>query len=134
MTITISLAQMDILIGQVDENLAKARAMIAEAARCGSDMVILPEMMWGNYNLIMGVRRDVGLRTFATFTSDGGYNLDALDRSLQAAAAEKSKVAVLLNFPHNPTGYTVTENEAESIVAMLTRLAENGCPESKFWA
>jgi len=91
------------------------------------DIVVLPEMMWGNYNLIMGVRRGVDLRTFETFTPDGGYNLAALEKALQAAAAVKSKITVLLNFPHNPTGYTVTESEAGGIVRMLVGLAEDGC-------
>jgi aspartate/methionine/tyrosine aminotransferase len=33
---------------------------------------------------------------------------------------------VLLNFPHNPTGYTLTETEADQVVAVLTELAEAG--------
>ncbi|MFN2222627.1 MAG: carbon-nitrogen family hydrolase [Candidatus Promineifilaceae bacterium] len=51
MTITVSLAQMDIITGQVDENLSRARSMIAEAARRGSDLVLLPELWSTGYDL-----------------------------------------------------------------------------------
>jgi predicted amidohydrolase len=51
MKFNVSLAQMDILVGQVDKNLAKARSMIAEAARLGSDLVVLPELWSSGYDL-----------------------------------------------------------------------------------
>ena len=36
------------------------------------------------------------------------------------------KITVLLNFPQNPSGYTITEAEADSIVAILTDIAAGG--------
>jgi predicted amidohydrolase len=42
---------MDIALGQVEHNLATARAMIAEAARRGSDVVVLPELWSTAYDL-----------------------------------------------------------------------------------
>ncbi len=51
MKFTISLAQMDILTGQVSQNLAKARDMIAQAAGRGADMVVLPELWSTGYDL-----------------------------------------------------------------------------------
>ena len=44
MKIVVSLAQMDILLGQVKQNLATAKVLIAEAAERGSDIVVLPEL------------------------------------------------------------------------------------------
>ncbi|MGB5984126.1 MAG: aminotransferase class I/II-fold pyridoxal phosphate-dependent enzyme [Desulfobacterales bacterium] len=101
-------------------------SLVADMWLDPGDTVVLPEKMWGNYNLIMGIRRGVELRTFETFTPAGGYNLQGLETTLKTVAAEKSKVTVLFNFPHNPTGYTVSEVEAEAIVAMLTGLADQG--------
>lgn len=51
MKITISLAQMDIVTGQVGKNLASAEAMVAEAARRGSELVLLPELWSTGYDL-----------------------------------------------------------------------------------
>lgn len=51
MKIVVSLAQMNIVVGQVHENTARARSMIAEAAQRGSDLVVLPELWSTGYDL-----------------------------------------------------------------------------------
>lgn len=47
----ISLAQIDVLLGKPDENLVKARNMVAHAARRGSDIVVFPELWSTGYDL-----------------------------------------------------------------------------------
>jgi predicted amidohydrolase len=47
----VSLCQMDISVGQPKANLAVARAMVVEAARRGSRLVLLPELWTTGYNL-----------------------------------------------------------------------------------
>lgn len=51
MKVTISLAQMNVILGDPQANLAKVRAMTAEAARRGSDMVVVPELWSTGYDL-----------------------------------------------------------------------------------
>lgn len=48
---SVSLAQMDVSVGRVRDNLAKARSMISEAARRGSDLIVLPELWSTGYDL-----------------------------------------------------------------------------------
>jgi len=50
MQLTISLAQMDVALGNPEENLKKAAAWTAEAARRGSDIVVFPEMWSTGYD------------------------------------------------------------------------------------
>ena len=121
-----SLAEFALSLPVVTCGITHGVSLVADMWLDPGDVVVLPEKMWGNYNLIMGIRRGIELRNFETFTPAGGYNLEGLERALKTAAAEKPKVTVLLNFPHNPTGYTVTEIEAQAIAEMLTRLAEDG--------
>jgi omega-amidase len=51
MRITISLAQMDVQLGQPQRNLARARELVTEARRRGSDIVLLPELWATGYDL-----------------------------------------------------------------------------------
>ncbi|MEJ2661201.1 MAG: aminotransferase class I/II-fold pyridoxal phosphate-dependent enzyme, partial [Desulfobacteraceae bacterium] len=90
------------------------------------DVVVMPQLSWGNYNLILQVRKGACIRHFDLFDSRGGYNLEGLEAVLRQAAQDRKKIAVLLNFPQNPTGYTVSREEGRSIVRILTQIAESG--------
>lgn len=90
------------------------------------DVVILPDMMWGNYNLIMSVRRGIRLSHYSIFTDEGRYNIPAFEKKVREEAEKNDKIIVLLNFPHNPTGYSISEEEGNAIVNILTDIAEGG--------
>jgi aspartate/methionine/tyrosine aminotransferase len=90
------------------------------------DAVIFPDKMWGNNILIMSVRGDARISTYPLFTAQGGFNVQAFADQVRKEAQNNSKVVVMLNFPNNPTGYTVTEAEADAIVKILTETAVNG--------
>ncbi len=91
------------------------------------DVVILPDMMWGNYNMTFGVRNKAQVVTYNTFNSDlTGLDLDAFEAAMTARAATSDKVIAVLNFPNNPSGYAPTLAEAEKIVAILLHIAQKG--------
>jgi predicted amidohydrolase len=50
-TLTISLGQMDVVLGQPEVNLAQVRRWVVEAARRGSDILVLPELWSTGYDL-----------------------------------------------------------------------------------
>ncbi len=86
------------------------------------DTIILPDMNWDNYELIFGEAYGAKFSTFATFVN-GGFNVAGLEQKLNEPGEKK---LVLLNFPNNPTGYTVTEAEAKAIVAVIEKAAQAG--------
>ncbi len=90
------------------------------------DVIILPEMMWGNYNMIFSVRKDARIRHYELFNDKGGFNLGTFEQAVRQEAADHRKITVLLNFPQNPSGYTISEAEADAIVAILTDIAAAG--------
>jgi len=91
------------------------------------DHIVLPDMLWGNYNLTFGTCSGAIVKKFPTFTEAGGYDVDAFKAVLKNSAEEKGKVMVLLNFPNNPSGYTPTVAEGDAIVAAILEVAEAGC-------
>ncbi|MEA1986637.1 MAG: aminotransferase class I/II-fold pyridoxal phosphate-dependent enzyme, partial [Candidatus Marinimicrobia bacterium] len=85
------------------------------------DEIIIPEPYWGNYNLIFINGHEAKIKKFPLFSD--GFNIAELEESLNSAGDKK---VLLLNFPNNPTGYTPTEKEAEAIIEVIKKSAENG--------
>jgi aspartate/methionine/tyrosine aminotransferase len=83
-------------------------------------------MMWGNYNMIFTVRKGAKIQTYPIFTDTMRYNLEAFEAAVQKEAAARSKIVVLLNFPHNPSGYTLRRSEAERTAEILIKTAAAG--------
>ncbi len=90
------------------------------------DVLIFPDKMWGNNTLILSVRRDAQISQYPMFSNTGGFNLVEFEKMVRDQAHNNYKVIVFLNFPNNPTGYTVTEKEADSISEILIKIAEEG--------
>lgn len=90
------------------------------------DTVLVPEMMWGNYNMIFRVKRGAEFAYYPVFSTDGKFDLLSFEQTLRSAAGATEKIIVVLNFPHNPTGYTVSKDEGRAIADILTALAEEG--------
>jgi aspartate/methionine/tyrosine aminotransferase len=89
------------------------------------DTLVLPDLYWDNYPLIFETRREAVVRTFPFYTSAGGFNVEGLREALRAASSSR-KVLVLLNFPNNPTGYSLTREEAAAVVSVIREMAESG--------
>lgn len=88
------------------------------------DVVISPDRYWENYDLIFSNACGAAIETFPAFIENSAFNVAGLrDKLLETAPGKK---LVLLNFPNNPTGYTVSENEAAAIRNVLVEAAEAG--------
>jgi aspartate/methionine/tyrosine aminotransferase len=87
------------------------------------DTFILPDLYWDNYELIFSEAYGAKFSLYNTFVK-GGYDVDAFSRALRSGGAGKK--IVLLNFPNNPTGYTVTESEAKALAGAILEAAEEG--------
>jgi aspartate/methionine/tyrosine aminotransferase len=87
------------------------------------DTIILPDLYWENYDLIFSQACGSKAVTYPTFIG-GSYNVAGIKQCLDASP--RGKKIVLLNFPNNPTGYTVTEAEAKAIVKVLVDAADAG--------
>ncbi len=121
-----SLAGKRISLPVVTCGITHAISIFADVWVDPGDVILLPDMFWGNYNMIFNVRKGARLSNYPLFDTQGGFNSEALAAAIEKESRANSKIVVLLNFPHNPTGYTVSEKEADNIVRVLTQAAEKG--------
>jgi aspartate/methionine/tyrosine aminotransferase len=110
----------------VTSGITHAISIFADVWVDPGDVIVLPDMFWGNYSMIFGVRKGARLSHYPLFNAEGGFNVGALEEAIGSEAVKNKKLVVLLNFPHNPTGYTVSRQEADDIVRILCRAAESG--------
>lgn len=79
---------------------------------------------WGPYREI-ALHSGRGIDTFAMFGSDGAFNLEGLSASLDRHIADQGRAFVILNFPcHNPTGYSLGDEEWRHVADVLARAGE----------
>jgi aspartate/methionine/tyrosine aminotransferase len=90
------------------------------------DVIILPDKLWGNYRLIFSVRLGAVLKTFPLYNEGNGFNTDGLKKMIDETGREKSKMLLLLNFPNNPTGYSITPKDAGEITGILQEFSSKG--------
>jgi aspartate/methionine/tyrosine aminotransferase len=87
------------------------------------DKVIVPDLFWGNYNLILNHAYGAELQKYSLFDGDR-LDLAAFKASLEEGGIGKK--VMILNFPNNPTGYSPTVAEAEKMAAIIREAAEKG--------
>ena len=91
------------------------------------DTLILPDKLWENYILAFSVRYGAQIKTYPFYGDEGGFNTTAFRNTLIENAKSSGKLLIMLNFPNNPTGYTVTVGEAEEIAGAIYDAANSGC-------
>ena len=89
------------------------------------DKIILPDKIWGNYRLTYEVRQGGIVESFPFFQGQS-FHRGEFRAKLESLAATEKKVIVILNFPNNPTGFTPSVADAESIAASILAAAEKG--------
>ena len=110
----------------VTAGLTAGIAMAADLFVDAGDPVLLPDLVWGNYRLIMNERRGARVDSYPFFDSaNAAMAVDAVERAL-AAHPTGAKVVLMFNFPHNPTGYSPDRAEADRLIAALGGAAERG--------
>lgn len=110
----------------VTNALTHGLSIVADLFANPHDKLILPDKLWGNYKLIYEVRKEVDIKYFPFYSDDGGFNVNGL-RDILEKCVPAGKIILLLNFPNNPTGYSISKAEAKEIVSILKEVTEKGC-------
>ncbi|HEY5530953.1 MAG TPA: aminotransferase class I/II-fold pyridoxal phosphate-dependent enzyme [Candidatus Anoxymicrobiaceae bacterium] len=122
-----SLAGKEVSLPIVTSGITHGLTVAGEMFVDPGDAVLVTNKFWGNYNMVFGVRRGADVRRFPLFV-DGGASFDVggMAATLGAALDEKGKALVLLNFPNNPTGYSIRRSEAGEVVDAICSAAGPG--------
>lgn len=121
-----SLAGVNFSLPVVVPGLTAGISYLADLFVDEGDPVVVADMFWPNYRLIMEERKGARLASYRFFTEQGGFDVAALEQAVVEASRASHKAVVILNYPNNPTGYTPTVAEAKAIKAALVRVAESG--------
>ena len=101
------------------------RNVIANYSEPG-DKIITSDWHWAPYNTIAGeIGRSVA--TFELFTADRKFNWESFRETVNGLLESQQSLVVILNTPaHNPTGYSLTLEDWDNVVRVLTEAAETG--------
>ncbi len=92
----------------------------------GGDKVLTSDWHWAPYNTIAG---EIGrsIDTFEFFTPQRNFNAETFKAKVMELLAVQESLVIILNTPaHNPTGYSLTLEDWDKVVAVLTEAAECG--------
>ena len=88
------------------------------------DTVLTADWYWGAYKVLC---LDMGrqLDTYPMLTETGAFHLQALAEKVNDLLAKQDSVMVIINTPaHNPTGYSLTKEDMQQVIAMLDKAVQ----------
>lgn len=85
--------------------------------------VILPEIAWGSYAL-MAQMHNLEMAKYSLFDGDH-FNIDSFKETCQKVMAKQDRLVIVINDPcHNPTGYSLSQEEWNKIIAFLNECSK----------
>ena len=89
------------------------------------ETLVLPDIAWGSYKLMASMNNE-NCRFYSMFNGDK-FNLESFVSTCRQVMEKQGKVLAIINDPcHNPTGYSMTNEEWEKLIAAINRLSKKG--------
>ena len=89
------------------------------------ETIVTADKSWENYEHIFSDLQGINLEFFELFTKTGEFNVNSIIETCRKVAAKQSKVVLLLNFPHNQTGFMPSSADFEKLAKGLRELCES---------
>ena len=90
------------------------------------DAVLTHDWRWGTYDLICN-ETGKHIETFKLFDDDLNFNLSDFAVKVDSLLKKQNSLLVIINSPaHNPTGYALSENEWDKVLAVLNAQVSTG--------
>jgi aspartate/methionine/tyrosine aminotransferase len=117
------LGESEISLPVVTNALTHGLSMVGYLFTDQDQEIISPDLYWGNYNLIFSQAYHTKFKLFNLFEGDG-FDLKSFESAV--LDSEVGKKVILLNFPNNPTGYTPTGSEVDTVTEIIHKAALKG--------
>lgn len=90
-----------------------------------NETVVIPEIAWGSYKL-MASMSNLNVETYSLFEGDH-FNIVNFKEVCEKVMNQQGKVLVVINDPcHNPTGYSLSNEEWEKVTEIVNALSVKG--------
>ncbi len=87
------------------------------------ETLIIPEICWGSYSL-MASMDNLKTKSYALFDGDH-FNLASLKETCEEVMKTQNKLVIVINDPcHNPTGYSLSQQEWDEVIDYLNECGE----------
>ena len=111
-----SLGQTPISLPVVTSGITHGVSILSDMWIDQNDIVILPDMMWGNYTMTFCVRNSAQIVNYKAYDEKlTRFNVESFEEVIREQADKNDKIVTILNFPHNPTGYSLSVSEADQV-------------------
>lgn len=90
------------------------------------DYVLTSDWFWGTYNVICN---ECGskLTTYQLFDKDQNFNIDGYTAKVDEILQHQDSLLAIINTPaHNPTGFSLTEEDWDNVLAVTKKYAAQG--------
>ncbi|MGI6511528.1 MAG: pyridoxal phosphate-dependent aminotransferase [Catenisphaera adipataccumulans] len=88
------------------------------------ETIILPNIAWGSYKL-MAQMDNLNIETYEMFDGDA-FNLKSFKEVFEKVMVRQNKLVIVINSPcHNPTGYSLTDEEWAKVVEIMNECAKS---------
>ena len=86
------------------------------------DALLLPNLFWQNYAQIYTIKLGNKIYKYNQFDENNEFSISNFKETLYSI--KKDKISLILNFPNNPTGYTPSDAELNSLVDVISTYAK----------
>ncbi len=86
------------------------------------DALLLPNLFWQNYAQIYTIKLGNKIYKYNQFDENNEFSISNFKETLYSI--REDKISLILNFPNNPTGYTPSDVELNSLVDVISTYAK----------
>lgn len=120
-------SSLPIVVNGITHGIAVVSRLFLDAGQT----VVTADKSWENYEHIFSGIQGVKMSYFKLFDKNGGFNIHDCIKIYRGVAETQGKAVLLLNFPHNQTGFMPSETDTKTLGNEIKNLCKS-MPSANF--